>query len=214
MEKAINNTEQQLIEKYFGVRLEVLTPEEFKKGRKQLMAKYHPDNFQKFEDETIQEMATERFQEIQAISEKIDHYFNGKITISLEDRIRQKEAIFAFDRLRIEIITGDKDLKYDMFGTYYRWLILGDKFKIPNSDAFLVMDENYRGHQIGFVETIKVFLTFGVKDSTEDIVAWFFKTIEGRAKSLIIAGKKIPVDYDSMLMAIRRRALLELKIEN
>ncbi len=211
MEKAINIAEQKLIEKYFGVRLDILTPEEFKKTRKQLMAKYHPDNFQKFEDETIQEMATERFQEIQSISEKIDHYFNGNITLSLDDKIRQNEASFAFDRLRVEIITGDKDLKYDMFGTYYRWLVLGDKFKIPETNAFVVMDEAYKGHQIGYVETIKVFLTFGVKDATEDIVSWFFKAIEGRAKSLIIAGKKIPVEYNEMLFAIRRKALLELE---
>jgi|AntRauTorckE5430_2_1112549.scaffolds.fasta_scaffold09519_1 hypothetical protein len=210
MDKAINLEEQKLVEKYFGVRLEKLSPDKFKQERKKLMSKYHPDKFQHFEDETISEMATERFQQIQSLSEKIEHYFNGKITLSLDDKIRQTDAIFAFDKLRIEIVTNDKELKYDMFGTYYRWLTFGESFNIPNTGAFLVMQEEHRGHQIGFVETIKIFLTFGVKDAVEDIVSWFFQTIDGRAKSLIIAGKKIPVEYDAMLMAIRRKAFLEL----
>jgi hypothetical protein len=211
MDKAINLEEQKLIEKYFGMRLEKLSADEFKKLRKLLMSKYHPDKFQHFEDETVSEMATERFQQVQSLSEKIEHYFNGKITLSLDDKIRRTDAVFAFDKLRVEIITNDKELKYDMFGTYYRWLTFGESFNIPNTGAFLVMQEEHRGHQIGFVETINIFLTFGVKDAIEDIVTWFFQAIEGRAKSLLIADKKIPVEYDAMLMAIRRKAFLELK---
>lgn len=211
MAKAINNEEQKLIEKYFGFPLDKLTPEVFKTSRKKLLAKYHPDNFQQFEDETILEMATDRFQQIQHISEKIDHYFNGKIDLSDEDKIRHETAIFAFDKLRVEIITNDKELKYDMFGTRYRWLTFGESFKIPNTGAYLVMEGDHKGHQIGYVETIKIFLTFGVNDAIEDIVTWFFETIEGRSKSLIIAGKKIPVEYDAMLMAIRRKSFLQLK---
>lgn len=210
MANAFSIDEKKLIEKYFGVPVDDLTPETFKKERKKLMAKYHPDKFQHFDDETVMEMATERFQQIQSLIEKIDQYFDGKVTLSLEDKIRREDAIFAFDKLRIEIITNDKELKYDMFGTYYRWLTFGDSFKIPDSSAFLIMEGEHRGHQIGYVETIKLFLTFGVNDSVEDIVAWFFQSIEGRAKSLIIAGKKIPVEYDAMLMAIRRKAFLQL----
>ncbi len=210
MASAFNNEEKKLIEKYFGVVLDDLTPEVFKKERKQLMAKYHPDKCQHVDEETVMEMATERFQQIQSLTEKIDQYFDGKVTLSLEDKIRRDDAIFAFDQLRIEIITNDKELKYDMFGTYYRWLTFGDSFKIPDSSAFLIMEGEHRGHQIGYVETIKLFLTFGVNDSVENIVTWFFQSIEGRAKSLIIAGKKIPVEYNAMLMAIRRKAFLQL----
>ncbi len=61
MASAFNNEEKKLIEKYFGVVLDDLTPEVFKKERKQLMAKYHPDKFQHFDDETVMEMATERY---------------------------------------------------------------------------------------------------------------------------------------------------------
>ncbi|MGB1121712.1 MAG: hypothetical protein ACPG3Z_06930, partial [Saprospiraceae bacterium] len=97
MASAFNNEEKKLIEKYFGVVLDDLTPEVFKKERKQLMAKYHPDKFQHFDDETVMEMATERFQQIQSLTEKIDQYFDGKVTLSLEDKIRRDDAIFAFD---------------------------------------------------------------------------------------------------------------------
>ena len=206
---ALSAQDKEAIQKYFGKPLEELSSEEFKQAKKDLRSKYHPDNFEKFEDETVREMATERFQQIEHLTEKMEAYFEGKITLSKDDKHRPQNAHYAFDGMKIEILTSDKELKYDLFGTFYKWLSLGDQFKIPNtSQAYLIMDESHHGTRIGYQETIRVYLTFGVEDSIEDIVDWFYQRIQGRANGLLIHGQKIEVDPVAMLMAIRKPALL------
>ena len=56
----LSSEELQEAEKYFGP-FSDLDLENFKKIRKELQVKYHPDQFEKFEDETVKELATERF---------------------------------------------------------------------------------------------------------------------------------------------------------
>jgi hypothetical protein len=203
--------DKELIPKYFGKRLEDLTINEFKQVLKDLRAKYHPDNFEKFEDATVREMATERFQQIEQLAAKLDAYFKGELPALAPspDEAVPHDARYAFDGMKIEVVTSDKDLKYQLFGSFYRWLRLGERFKIPGAEkAYIIMDEDHRGVRIGYSETIRMYLTFGPEDPIETIVDWLYRNILGKASYLIIHGKKVEVDAGAMLMAIRKPALL------
>lgn len=109
--------------------------------------------------------------------------------------------------MKIEIITKDKDLKYRLFGTGYRWLERGDKFKVPNTNAKIIMDEGHSGNRIGFTESIRMYLTFTESDSLLEITKWLFLSIAGQADALIIQGKRIPVDLQEMITYMMRKSL-------
>lgn len=205
------------IEKYFGVRLEELDLEKLKKLQRELRAKYHPDNFEKFEDETVREMATERFQLIEDLSAKLEIYLSGK---SANAGFAQKEgedfmnahAVFAANKLKIEVITTDKDLKYHLFGASYRWLQFGDKYKIPDTKAFIIIDEDHMGRSIGYQESIRMYLTFDENDSIEKMVEWLYPRIKDKAKSLLISGERIEIEPFSIFYAIRKKAFLRVEL--
>jgi hypothetical protein len=208
---AISPQEKEEIQKYFGLPLEDLTPETFRQILRQLRAKFHPDAFEKFEDPTVREVMTEKFQTIERLAEKIEQYFNGKAHPSAhpgDDVVHRNDARFAFDKMKIEIITSDKDLKYHLFGAYYRWLKFGEKFKIPDSQASIIIDEDHAGLSIGFRESVRLYLTFGVNENIDEITRWLFDKIEGRATYLLIEGKKINPSFSEMLTAIKRVSLL------
>lgn len=209
----ITNADKEEILKIFEVSLEDMDVETFKKRKKELRSKYHPDNFEKFEDEIVKQMATERFQKIEALSAKIEGYLsntkNIHVQLATED-YQQEGALFAGTKLKIEIITTEKDLKYHLFGTKYRWLVYGEEFKIPNTNGKIIIDDDHKGRQIGFVETIKMYVTFSEFDAVEDIVDWLFGKIEGKAKSLIIAGKTIEVERVAIEDAIKQKTFLRL----
>jgi len=207
----INPSEKEEIQKLFGLPLEEIDKEKLKQLKKELRAKYHPDNFEKFEDEVVKQMATERFQKIEALSEKIENQLSGSLVIQSDTKAdyMHDDAQFSGNKLKIEIITTNKDLKYQLFGTKYRWLVLGDSFKIPNSDAIIV-DEDHKGRKIGFVETIRMYLTFSESDSIEPIVEWLIKHIEGEAKSLIIGGRSVAVNREAVEIAIKQKTVLRI----
>ena len=214
--------EKQEIREFFGVLPEQLDAETFKKTLRELRAKYHPDNFEKFGDDTVLQLATERFQRIERLAEKIEAMWTGKTQVSkpgpsasdADQRLFDPRARFAYHEMKIEVRTGDKDLKYHLFGTFYRWLTLGDRFKIPDSQAFLIADEDHLGRKIGFVESIRVYLTFEESDSVEHITRWLFEKIEGRADALLIEGELVPITYESILVAIKRRSFKLLAPES
>lgn len=203
--------EKAAIQKYYGLSLDQLRPEDFQKTRKKLLAKYHPDNFEKFEDETIREMATDRFQNIEKLNKKIELHFAGKLPAdSAKERAFHPDARYAFDKLKIELITSDKDLKYHLFGTFYRWLVYGDKFKIPDTKASIIIDEDHQGSSIGYRESIRLYLTFDTNDSVAKIVDWLFGKIDGRASSLLIHGDVVPIAYDAILRSIKQTTFLQI----
>lgn len=207
--------EKEDIRKTFGVPLEELDLETFKKIQRELRSKYHPDNFEHIGNEAVKEMATEKFQAIEALSDKVEAWLtNGRSSgngyeCNVADHLRA-DAVFAVKRLKIEILTSDKDLKYHLFGTYYRWLQFGDSFKIPHTKASIVIDEDYAGRRIGFQESVRMYLTFGEDDSIEDIVDWFFGKIQGRASSLLIAGDAVKVEQQAIVDAIKKESLLRI----
>jgi hypothetical protein len=207
--------EKEEIRKIFGIPLEELKLEDFKKIHRELRAKYHPDNFEHLENEAVKEMATEKFQAIESLAAKVEAWLTDSkpattgFQTDVADHLRP-DAVFAVKRLKIEILTSDKDLKYHLFGTHYRWLQFGDSFKIPGTGASIVIDEDYAGRRIGFQESVRMYLTFGETDSIEDIVAWFFGRIEGRASRLLIAGDAVDIEEQQIINAIKKESLLRL----
>ncbi len=209
-------TEQETAEirELFGALPEQLDIETFRKTLRDLRAKYHPDNFEKFGDEVVRQLATERFQRIEQLAEKLEAWKSGKTlpgvsappSTSGESMIFDPRARFAYKEMKIEIRTSDKDLKYHLFGTFYRWLTLGDRFRIPDSKAFLIADEEHAGRSIGFTESIRVYLTFEEDDSVETIVKWLYGKIAGRADVVLIEGEQVPIDYEALLLAIKKRS--------
>lgn len=204
MSDFITQEELDEISKYYGP-ISDLDFEKFKKTKKQLQSKYHPDNFAKFDDETVKEMATERFQRIEVLSSKLELLLNKKISLNNEvEDIDNVNARFAFDKMKIEVVTRNKDLKYHLFGAKYRWLSYGESYKIPNTEAKIIADESHEGQRMGFIETIRMYLTFGVNDPIELIAVWLFTAINERANSLIIDGKKVRIDLIEINAAIKR----------
>ncbi|HMX40800.1 MAG TPA: J domain-containing protein [Saprospiraceae bacterium] len=208
-------TEQEVadIQEFFGQRPENLGTEEFRKALRDLRARYHPDNFERFGDEVVRQLATERFQRIQRLAEKIEAWKNGPLAPPpapprqpAAQPWQHPQARFAYQEMKIEIRTRDKDLKFRLFGTFYRWLLNGDRFKIPGTQAFIISDESYMGHQIGFVESIRFYLTFEEKDSIVDIVTWLHGRVADSADTLFIEGEVVPLQPDDMELAIRRRS--------
>jgi hypothetical protein len=209
-ENPITEQDRQNIEKYFGKPLSELTDDEFRLMHKQLRQKYHPDNFAQFDDETVLEMAKERFQAIEKLAEKIKFYLSNQGTGGEQVSSETERPQYAYDEMKIEIRTENKDLKFRLFGTSYRWLERGDKFKVPGTGAYLIIDDGHVGTSIGFRETIRMYLTFGVGDSLDEIVNWLYLRIEGQASSLIIAGEVVQVDLQEMSRLIRRKSLLQI----
>lgn len=114
-------------------------------------------------------------------------------------------AVFAGKSIKIEVITSDKDLKYHLFGSQYRWLEYGDSFNIPSTNASIVIDEGHLGRRIGFQESIRMYLTFSEEDSIDVIVDWLFDSIDERVNTLIVAGETVPVDREAIINAVKKK---------
>mgnify|MGYP001456777661 CR=1 FL=1 len=207
--------EKEEIRKIFGAPLESLDLDAFRKIHRELRAKYHPDNFEHLDNEAVKEMATEKFQAIEHLAAKIEAWFTGAAapapgySTDVADYLRP-DAVFAVKRLKVEILTSDKDLKYLLFGTHYRWLVFGDSFKIPGTKASIVIDEDHAGRNIGYRESVRMYLTFGEDDSIEDIAHWLFTKMEGRANNLLVAGEMVEVTEQALIVAIKKESLLRL----
>ena len=156
-------------------------------------------------------MAKDRFQRIEALAAKVLPLLSPGSGSEPSIMVDDPAARFAFDRMKLEILTKDKDLKYHLFGTFLRWLEYGERFKIPNTPgAYLVGENRHSGTSIGYVETIKVYLTFGTNDPLDVIIDWLYNKIEGRADAMIVHGKRIPIELHRMRSEMQERSLLEL----
>ncbi len=211
------------IQELFGARPEQLDTDSFRSRLRELRATYHPDNFEKFDDAVVRQLATDRFQRIERLAEKLEKYGVGKAAPAASGSAAPGAgfsnaltyahplARFAYQAMKIEIRTGDKDLKYNLFSTFYRWLMLGERFKIPGAQgAFLIADEGHTGRNIGYVESIRVYLTFGEDDPVEAIVGWLHEKIAGRADMLLIEGDIVPIEYAAMLQVMKIRSFKAL----
>lgn len=116
------------IRELFGQPPGQLTEESFRKTLRELRAKYHPDNFEKFGDDTVRQLATDRFQRIERLAEKIEAWLRGETLpgpippaagSSSPAPFDDPRALFAYQAMKIEIRTSDKDLKYHLFGLFF-----------------------------------------------------------------------------------------------
>jgi hypothetical protein len=219
MKATLTKEEIAELKELFGAELPGLAAEEFDRLHKELRQKYHPDKFERYDDEVVREMAKEKFQRIERLAEKMQRHFKGEGlsapaygsgTEYQKDDLHSKDAIFGFDSMKIEILTRDKDLKYRLFGTYLRWLERGDKFKIPGTEAAITVDQDHRGNRVGFVESVRMYLTFKASDSIADIIDWLYERLHGHAEALIIEGKRLPIDRTAMALHIRQKSFLGL----
>jgi hypothetical protein len=206
-------SERAEIEKVFGVAIEALNLEQFKDIKRTLNAKYHPDKFEKYEDEVVKAMATDMFQKIESLSVKIENYLSddaGDGPGEAASEWMQNGAQYAGKKMKVELITASKDLKYHLFGTSYKWLTYGEKFKIPETGAYIIIDEDHRGSKIGFKETIRMYLTFTTEDSIDDIVDWLFGKIEADASKVIVAGQVAPFSASGIADVMKQLSYLRL----
>lgn len=214
----LSEQEKKQVEKYFEIAFAALTAEVFKQKLKELRSKYHPDKFEKFADETVREMATERFQIIQALAEKLESHFAGNPVNTNDDKKNADKvfmnpyAVFAANKFKIEILTSNKDLKYRLFGSSYRWLTFGDSFKIPETKAHLIIDEDHRGRRIGYQESIRMYLTFDEETAIESIVAWLYPHLKDQDCSIIIDDEKTAVELSEILYTIRKKAFVRIRL--
>ncbi len=208
------------IREWFGMPPEQIDADTLKKTLRELRARFHPDNFEKFGDATVKQLATDRFQRIEQLAEKLQAWMEGKLpqtpaASNPAGAVFGPDARFAYQSMKIEIRTGDKDLKYHLFGSFYRWLTLGEKFKIPQAgNAWLIADEEYRGRNIGFQETIRFYLTFDENDPVDAIVDWLWQKIEGRADALLIEGEPVASSHEAILLNIKQRSYRRLAAAN
>lgn len=208
--------ETEMIQKYFERLPDELDNETYKKIKNQLRSKYHPDKFEKYENETVKEIMQERFRELESLFKKMEEYFEqenqlkSNMVSRATESFLQPEAQYGFDAMRIEIRTSDKELKYHLFGSQLTWLEKGERFKVPGTDAFIIIESDHYGRAIGFMETIKIYLTFTARDSLDAIIEWLHSKLVGKATSLIIEANNIPIDKGSMMQYIKRKSFLQI----
>ncbi|RMG26061.1 MAG: hypothetical protein D6730_09795 [Bacteroidetes bacterium] len=213
MTGSFSEKELEEIRELYGQDISSLNQELFERLHKQLRQKYHPDKFEQYQDEVVKEMAHEKFKRLEALGSKIRAYLVSGASgpVNPTEDIYRPEARFAYNDLKIELITRNKDLKYLLFGMRYRRLIRGDRFKIPHTkEAYIIIDADHAGRSIGFNETIRMYLTFGQSDPLDVIIQWLYERIAGQAAALIINGERIPVELNAMRQHIRRTTFLGL----
>jgi hypothetical protein len=210
----LSKQEAQSFIKYFETPLEEISSDDFEKKKKKLKLKLHPDQKDAHEDEEYADFINNRFVKFQGLCEKGEAYlYNKKEGIAAygsEEAFLQDDAVYSADGLPIQVITRDKNLKYHMFGSRYRWLERGEKYPIPKTDAFIRIEEDYRGSGVGFSEYIKMYLSFGNTQNLEPIIDWLYDRIKDKATGLIIKGKRIDIDKFQMGIFIKKSTFLQL----
>lgn len=209
----ITDQDRTRIEKYFGQPLDSITADNFKTLQKEARRKYHPDNFAQFDDETVLEMAKERFQEIETLSAKLEAYLSGDASAAAKSPVEDPDAdphvVYRSEGMMLEIMTSDADLKFRLFRS--RFIERGDEVRIRGTKAKLIAMADYHSRSAGFRENIKLHLAFGPQHDLQAIVAWLFRHISGVTSNFVIEGKIVPIDPYAMLQAIRQESIKELK---
>ena len=200
--------------KHFEIPLEEISPEDYEKKKRKLRLKLHPDQKDAHDDEEYAEFINNRFVQFQSLCEKAEAYLykkeEGISQYGIEEAYLREDAVYSADGLPIEVITRDKNLKYEMFGSRYRWLERGEKYPIPQTDAFIRIEQDYRGSGVGFSEYIKMYLSFGTTQNLEPIIDWLFDKIKEKANGLIIQGNRIDIDKFQMGIFIKKTTFLQL----
>jgi hypothetical protein len=199
--------EKKKIKEYFHKEWDQLSTEEIEEKQKALRAKYHPDKFEQYQNELVKELAISRYHEIEALVLK----WKTEQTESPTGRASTDPTPqYAYEGMAIEIITKDKNLKYQLFGSRYAFLLAGDHFRIPGSKARIIIDSRHSGLRIGYTESIQAFLSFGKEDDLELIFRWLLDRIRTDADFLYIEGQKMAIDLETVLTFVRSKSILLL----
>jgi hypothetical protein len=206
----ITDQERERIQKYFGRELSEINNDNFKSLKKEAQRKYHPDKFAHFEDETVLEMAKDRFQEIERLSQKLEAYLSGAASAApmAEDPEADPNVAYRSDGMDLEIMTSDADLKFRLFRS--RYIERGDEVRIRGTKAKLISLADYGSRSAGFRENVKLRLAFGPQNDLSQIVEWLFRHISGVTSNFVIEGKIVPIEPYEILKAIRRESIKEL----
>lgn len=209
MSQRLSPEDLSLIRKFFGEDLDGLDLEAFRARLKAARKKYHPDNFTHLGDETILEMAKDRFQQIEALAGRVEAHFAAQVDRDAALAEAAPRVVYASDGLKIDIMTRDKALKYHLFGTSL--IFRGDQRTLPGTGARLIALEDYSPRiTSGFRDNIKVHLAFGPETPLEAVVEWLYQHISGRTSTFVIEGKVVPVAPGPILAAIRQESRREL----
>jgi hypothetical protein len=207
----LTDQDRDRVQKYFGKELAEITADNFKALKKEAQHKYHPDKFAHLDDEVVLEMAKDRFQEIEQLSQKLEAYLSGEASAAPAATPPEEEVGVSYrsDGMDLEIMTSDADLKFRLFRS--RYIQRGDEVRIRGTQARLVSLADYGSRSAGFRENIKLRLAFGPENNLSDIVAWLFRHISGVTSNFVIEGKIVPIEPYAILQAIRRESIRELK---
>ena len=214
MEERLNQEDLSDLKKYFNLELNDLTDAKFREALKEARKKYHPDNFSKFENEVVLEMAQETFKKIEVLSKKLEDYLQYRKSFDENPLIRPDDprvqrGTYATEGIHIDIMTSDKRLKHQLFGSGF--IYRGDSAAIRGTKAKIYsLSDHSSVANMGFRETVKVLLAFEETDSVYDIVNWLFTRISGRTTSFVIEGKVVRIDPYEILKAIQKHSLKEL----
>lgn len=209
MSQSLHPDDLPLIRKFFGADLTDLDAADFRERLKAARKKYHPDNFTHLGDETVLEMAKDRFQQIEALAARVSAHFEAQDARDAALAETGPRIVYASDGLKIDIMTRDKALKYQLFGTAL--IFRGDQRSLPGTGARLIALEDYSPRVTsGFRDNVKVHLAFGPDTPLEDVVAWLYAHISGRTSTFVIEGKVVPVAPGPILAAIRQESRREL----
>ncbi|MEO1448675.1 MAG: hypothetical protein AAFV07_04060 [Bacteroidota bacterium] len=199
------------IQKFFGAELKALNMESFKAALRSARKKFHPDNFAKFEDETVMEMAKERFQTMEVLAAKVEAHLQHQAAFGDQEAepAEGPNTGYTTEGIKLDIMTMDKQLKFVLFKSpvIYR----GDYRKIPGTRARIISMEDYQPRMAaGFRDNVKIELRFGVEDPIQEIVHWLWRHISEKTSKFVIEGKSVSVNLDSIRKAIKQEARLEL----
>ncbi|HEX2618417.1 MAG TPA: hypothetical protein VHL57_12800 [Flavobacteriales bacterium] len=189
------------------VPIEDLSITDLREGRAAIHRKYHPDRFGYLKDEALDKLLHDVYVDVQARLRRVEAELL-RAGMELPDGHVAKGRTISVEALRIEVVTQDKELKYRLFRTRYLSLDEGRRIPIPGTGAFLVATSDSNGREIGFQESIRMFLTYHPTDPLKDIVIWLYLGIAGHVRSLWIDGERVEVDPEVMYSAIAKRSLL------
>lgn len=189
------------------VPVEDLTIEDLRNGRAAIHRKYHPDRFGYLKDADLDKLLNEVYVDVKERLLRVEAELL-RTALELPEGHVAKGRTMSIEALRIDLMTQDKELKYRLFRKRYLSLDEGTRIPIPGTNAFLVATTNHNGRDIGFSESIRMYLTYYPTDPLKDIVIWLYLGIAGHVTALYIDEQRVEVDPDAIYSAIAKRSLL------
>ena len=212
----LTDQEKSLLKKYFESDLADLDVDDFKKKKKLLQARFHPDKYEKYDNEEVREMAKEKYQSISQLCERVEAFFNGDDIVKVKSSSSSSSSspfgsmgmeIYATEGLLIEIVTKDKELKYRMFGSGLKWMLHGEAYIIKETNAKIRLWDTSGQRAMGFNETIKLTLSFSDDDDIQVIIDWLFTQVMTAVDVLIINKEKVAINRDAVSQLMRKSTI-------